>query len=222
MIVDNRRKISLPDGYEYDRWFIRQSAGPSDIYDADYKKKQSTNALMSYMRIGWLSHHFSVEEIWRMKIVDVGSGNGEFARCCVNAGMAVVEYDLSGDSISRDELYGTAWDLVVLSDVLEHFDDIDELFRMKWRYCMLSFPETPDVADFEELKTWRHFKPGEHIYHLYRDGVTDWVNSMEAGAEVISCSNVEDLIRTRWDDSFPNITTMLIHRQSCEQKNGNL
>jgi hypothetical protein len=211
-----RRAIQLPEGYVYEHGFIKQSSPYRIVYDETYKARQSTNVEMSYLRLGWLCGFVQVDEIMSMAVVDVGSGNGEFAKCCMGKFESVYEYDVSGASISRDELYGRTWGLIVLSDVLEHFDDIDDLFRMKWKYCLLSFPETPDVDNFDDLKKWKHFKPGEHIYHLYRDGVEDWVNSMERGTVVVSSSNVEDMIRRRCEVSVPNITTMLIRRQPHE------
>jgi hypothetical protein len=100
--------------------------------------------------------------------------------------------------------------MVVLSDVLEHFNDIDDLFTMKWRYAFISYPETPKVETWEQLKGWRHFKPDEHIWCLNKEGMRRWM--YDHGSTVIATSHFEDSIRKRWDDQIPNITSFLIER----------
>jgi hypothetical protein len=211
-----RAELDLPTGYAYENGFIKQVDQHRIVYDDSYKAKQSTNVEMSYLRMGFMCAYIPYEKIKEMSMVDVGSGNGIFANCCRGKFKEVCEYDVVGENvISRDDLYSRTWGLVVLSDVLEHFENINDLFLMKWEYCLLSFPETPDVASFFELMGWRHFKPGEHLYHLYRDGVVDWINRTKPDAVVVAWSNVEDLIRKRWNEALPNITTLLIRRTIC-------
>lgn len=213
--MSNRLEIKLPDGFSYENGFIKQISPYRIVYDEEYKSKQSTNDKMSFLRLGFISSHIKYEEMKSMSMVDIGSGNGNFASCCRGVFAEVKEYDVVGDNvISKEELYGNNWGLVVLSDVLEHFDNINDIFLIKWKYCFLSFPETPDVKSFEELSKWRHFKPGEHIYNLYRKGVEKWINSIEPDIKVISHSNFEDIIRKRWDENIPNISSMLIKRMN--------
>jgi len=191
--------------------FWRQVGNEPFEYSVEYKQAQSTNTDMSYLRIGWLASHFRYEMLRKMKVVDIGSGNGTF----VNVGESVfgscVGFDLSGESISKDELDSTEWDLVVLSDVLEHFEDIEDLFKLKWSYAFVSFPETPKVADAEDLIGWRHFKPNEHLWCLNFTGMQKWFS--DHGCRFINGSNVEDIIRRRWDDKCPNISTILVSRK---------
>ncbi len=66
--------------------------------------------------------------------------------------------------------------MIVLSDVLEHFADIEGLFEMSWDYAFISYPETPKVNTQEELEEWKHFKPNEHIWCLNLDGMVKWIN----------------------------------------------
>ena len=209
-----RPKIGdLPSGYVYDKYgFLKQVRHQVFEYTEEYKRKQGTNIAMSFLRLGWLSSHFSYEDLRDMCVVDVGCGSGEFIKHAEHLFHDMRGYDVVGESITDQELMDTHWDLVILSDVLEHFEDIDKLFDMKWDYCMLSFPETPVVETFEELKSWRHFKPNEHLYHLYSEGVIEWAEVVH-GAEVIDAGNFEDIIRTRWDDQKTNISTLLIKRE---------
>lgn len=214
--MDDRIVIQdLPDGYEYEEnGFVKQVNHIDFPYDEKYKEKQSTNAEMTFLRLGWLSAYVSCDDIMSMKVVDIGCGNGEFIKHSSRVFDNIHGFDLAGESISTEELEETVWDLVVLSDVLEHFDNIDYLFtRLKWKFCLLSYPETPEVETFEELSSWRHFKPNEHIYYLHESGVKQWVAKHDA--MVVGCGDPEDMIRKRWHEDKRNITTMLILRECC-------
>ena len=212
MKIDN-----LPSNYCYDQYgFLKQTKFDSFKYTFDYCKKQSTNIEMSYLRLGWLSSFFSYEKMQKMNVVDIGCGNGSFVKCCQGKFGKIVGYDVVGNTISKEELYGQKWDLIVLSDVLEHFDNIDDLLKINWKHAMISFPETPNVDNFEELKKWRHFKPNEHLYSLTLEKIQKWFNIYRCGTEdkfsILGTSNFEDLIRTRWNKEKTNISTILVER----------
>lgn len=214
--------MELPDGYEYDRGFIRQVSHQDFVYDKDYKARQSTNEVMSYFRLGWLAAHVPYDE-WRcMKLVDIGCGSGEFLFHAGHKFAVAAGYDLCGPSITKKELMETEWDIVVLSDVLEHFHNIDELFDMKWRYALISFPETPVFKTFEEMKKWRHFKPDEHLWYLTSEGLRLWLEKEHSDTVVVSSANFEDAIRTRWDPEKPNISTVLLKREQDVEVNSNV
>jgi hypothetical protein len=202
--------MNLPEGYAYEGPFIKQIEHEIIAYDEKYISQCRTTEQMAYMRLGWLAANINYDVLRTFKVVDIGSGQGVMLPVLEKACAVVKNYDLSGPSISREELYSTKWDLVVLNDVLEHYTQIDELFDLQWRYALISFPETPDVATFEELTKWRHFRPNEHIYHLHQAGMYKWANKM--GAHVINANNFEDILRTRWDHNRTNITTMLLKR----------
>jgi len=213
-----KNNVDLPPGYGYDQGFIKQTEHAEFKYDLTYKARQGTNAEMSYLRLGWLSASLSYEQLREMAAVDIGCGNGEFIRHCQGAFARLAGYDLCGNSISQEELEATNWDLVVLSDVLEHMDDIGYLFRLKWLYAMISFPETPAVKSFDELRKWRHFKPNEHIYHLDGEGLVAWMRNMDPDIVLMNSGNFEDLIRTRWDERVTNISTVLVYRPSGHEE----
>jgi hypothetical protein len=190
--------------------FWKQENPQPFTYTEEYKEKQSTNNDMSFLRLGWLASVFNYDGMKKMNMVDIGCGNGSFAKCAEKLFKTVSKYDVAGDSITKDQLYDTEWDLIVLSDVLEHFDDINDLFKLKFKYAFISYPETPKVDMWEELKTWRHFKPNEHIWCLNNAGMHMWL--WDNKCSVVSSSNFEDYIRTRWDESKPNITSLLIKK----------
>lgn len=179
-------------------------------YTEKYKSSQSTNLEISCLRFGWLSSFFSYDELNNMNVVDVGCGNGVFVDFCKNKFSNISSYDIIGESISYSELINTQWDMIILTDVLEHFPDINNLFNMKWKYAFISFPETPNVNTIDELKKWRHYKPNEHVWCLNLKGVIEWLKYNNCN--VIGSTNVEDFIRKRWDNNFPNISSILVEK----------
>ena len=157
-------------------------------YTEDYKKIQKTTVEMSWLRLGFLFSVISPTIAKKFVACDVGSGNGCFAKEASRFfEKGIRQYDLSGESISREELIKTHWDIIFLTDVLEHFESIDDLFDISFDYGFFSFPETPKVDDWKQLVNWRHFRPNEHIWCLYADGMKQWVEAH--GYEVISVGN---------------------------------
>lgn len=199
----------LPKSYSYDQFgTLHQVEHDHFNYTVKYRQQQSTNIEMSYLRLGWVSAHLGYNYMKKANAVDIGCGSGMFVKCCQGKFMRMVGYDVVGDSISREELYETEWDVVVLSDVLEHFEDINDLFKMKWTYAMISYPETPRVKTFDELKKWRHFKPNEHLHYFTWESMERWLDHNNRGVRAYSM--FEDFLRKRWDVNATNISTVLV------------
>jgi hypothetical protein len=188
--------------------FLKQQEAIEFDYNEKYKKNQNTNLAMVGLRINFLSKYIPYEELQQFHAVDVGAGNNQFVTQTQTLFKRIVPYDLVGESITEDELYFRHWDLVVLSDVLEHYSDIDDFWRLSFTYALISYPEAPGEAI--TLSQWRHFKPNEHLYILNKEAFTRWVESH--GCQVIAQDTPEDAIRTRWNPDYPNISTFLIHR----------
>ena len=199
--------IFLKDKYG----FWRQSDPELFKYDEKYKAMQKTTEAMAWLRLGFLFSVVCPNECRSFLACDVGSGNGCFARIASKCFSSVKEYDVSGDSITRNEFEHTEWDMIFLTDVLEHFNSIDDLFALHFKYVFLSFPETPAVDDWKDLKEWRHFKPNEHIYCLNEKGIVQWLKTH--GYEVIACGNPEDAIRKPQIGLNRNISTVIAKRQ---------
>jgi hypothetical protein len=193
--------------YKTDKYgFLKQQNTQPFDYSLDYKAKQATNSKMAWLRLGWLSALIPYEELRDFNVVDIGAGNNCFVREAEKVFKRIVPYDLTGESIADTELYSTVWDLLVMSDVLEHYQDIDDLWELQFKYALISYPETPDI----DLERWRHYKPNEHIYCLNRPDFYRWV--MGHGYYVVASGSPEDILRHRWDPDFVNITTVLIKR----------
>lgn len=193
--------------------FWRQDSPEPFEYDENYKAIQKTTDAMAWLRLGFLFSVISPGECRGFLACDVGSGNGCFAKAVRGCFSSISEYDLSGDSITRDELEHTDWDIVFLTDVLEHFGQIDDLFGLHFRYVFLSFPETPSVDDWRELSEWRHFRPNEHIWCLNEDGVVRWLD--DHGYETVARGNPEDAIRRPQPGLKRNISTVIARKKQA-------
>lgn len=178
-----------------DYGFWRQLNPDPITYDEAYKAIQKTTTEMSWLRLGVLINTLNkpLAELKNWWMCDVGSGNGTFAKEAAKVFGNVREYDLSGNSISADELYSRHWNVIFLTDVLEHYSNIDDLFSINADYIFLSFPETPGVTNWGELQDWRHYRPNEHIWMLNKDGVVKWLRDHDR--EVLYTGNPEDAIR---------------------------
>lgn len=197
--------------YEEDKNGFSKQKNPKPFrYDEKYKEKQSTNPKMSWLRIGWLISNLRYSVVKKMNVVDIGSGNGCFISESKDVFKRIVPYDLCGESITKKELYQTHWDMIIMSDVLEHYKDIDDLWKLKFNFAFISFPEFPQGIIDKEIKKWRHWKPNEHIYNLTLLQFVKWI--YKNNCITISCGHPEDLIRKRWNELKPNISTILFQR----------
>ena len=203
--------MKLLDGYEMKHGFVKQTDPEPFNYSTEYKLSQSTNKNMSYLRLGLLMSCFDYDQIADFKICDVGSGNMRFVNVLRQFVPKTVGYDVGpGSEITKADLLSVCWDLVVLTDVLEHFDDIDELWKIRWKYMLLSYPEMPEVDNMVELLDWHHFKPDEHIWYFGANAMYAWLH--EHDCRVLIESDIEDIIRRRQNITTRNITTMIIRR----------
>ncbi len=171
---------------------------------------------MAGIRIGYLLNALKINanDLSGMVACDVGSGNGCMSQSCWPLFKRFCNYDLSGDSITSEELYSTAWDVIFLTDVLEHFSNIDDLFKINFRRLFLSFPETPhSFLQPDDLIGWRHYRPDEHIYCLNSAGVCDWMESH--GYYIAARGNPEDAIR-KYPPHRVNISTIVAIRNKAE------
>ena len=187
--------------------FWRQKDPKPFNYDTKYKAAQQTTPEMVHLRMGFLMSVFRPEALANMRAVDIGSGNGAFVKTAGRAFGALKPYDLAGESITRKELEDTEWDLICLTDVLEHMWDIEDLFKLKWHYCYISIPETPPLHSWEDLKGWRHYKPDEHVWMLNERGLCTWLQ--RRGCGIMRVGNPEDIIRRPPQGLSRNIASVI-------------
>ena len=198
--------------FEKDKYNFWKEENPREIeYTEEYKRVQKTTPQMSWLRLGCLIAvlNENVNTLKNWSVCDVGSGNGCFIKEVGKVFGKACNYDLCGETITKEQLLSTIWDVIFLTDVLQHFKDINELFDIKYKYLFLSFPQCPPVDNWEQLKTWRHYRPGEHLYMLNAKGMKEWLK--EHNHTLLHQSNLQDAIRK--SPYNVNITTQIYKRE---------
>lgn len=108
-----------------------------------------------------------VEECNVKRVLDFGCGVGWF-KAYAPPKIKVDTFDIGPyvfTGIREDE-----YDLICFWDVLEHlenFNEIEELLK-KTKYVAITVPLIPQG---QSLKTWKHFKPGEHLHYFTMDSL---------------------------------------------------
>jgi hypothetical protein len=138
-------------------------------YDINYytnllKIHSHTAKMINEIRWEW------VKECNARSILDYGSGVGWF-KAYAPKDVEVDTFDIMPTlqtGITKSE-----YDLITFWDVLEHINDIYSLKDIihKANYIAASVPIIPKpmLLDRKLLKTWKHYKPGEHINLFYED-----------------------------------------------------
>lgn len=139
-------------------------------YDEDYYYnllKMQTKYAKHISEIRWKF----VKKCNARYILDYGSGVG-FFKAFASPQVHVDTYDIGPyvmTGIKRD-----VYDLICLWDVLEHIPYIDDrlgnLFS-RAKHIALTIPILPKKKN---LKTWKHFKPGEHL-HYFDDEILNMI-----------------------------------------------
>ena len=191
-------------------------------YTEEYESRQSTTKEMSWLRLGtffYLTEAFMKDkyrDYQNWLVCDVGSGNGTFVREASKVFGKVCGYDLVGPSISEEELHNIHWNAVFLTDVLEHFPDINDFFKIKSDIVFLSFPECPEVENWEDLKNWRHYKPNEHLWMLNSKGVRSWLRDNDYFSMSLPGIHIEDTIRKNPDVPHNISTVVAWHKDAVD------
>lgn len=179
------------------------------VYDVEYANVYNTYGelgnYMSHLRLGYL---IGVIGFKPDRILDVGYGNGDFLKVAAAAGINCYGTDVSGypvpDGVTYvDSMYTQDYDVVSFFDVLEHFEDIYEIKKLRTTYVQISVPECHYVSD-EWFENWKHRKPDEHLWHFNKLSLNKFMRNV--GFELVAYSNIEDIIR-KPEDELSNILT---------------
>ena len=151
-------------------------------------------------------------------LLDVGYGNGDFIRHCLEHGESHSNHiytwgtDISNypipkgagfipfDHILKNQPF---FDVITFFDSLEHFQDISFLGKLNTEYVVVSVPWCHYFSD-EWFENWKHRKVDEHIWYFNYNALSNLMK--EHGFSLISVSNIEDAIR-KPIDAYPNILT---------------
>jgi len=166
---------------------------------------------MAGLRLGYLISNLKEKP---KSILDVGYGNGDFLKVCVQGIEKCYGNDVSGYPTPEgvefvDNIFKEHYDVICFFDVLEHFEDINFVKNLKCNFIYISVPWCHNFND-EWFMSWKHRREDEHLWHFNDKSIVNFFNEM--GYELVVKSNVEDLIRTPIDDN-ENILTCIFKKK---------
>lgn len=181
-------------------------------YDINYLVRNSkTNIEMAFLRLGLLSAFVPYEKLRKSKILELGPGNGILMASWYSKGIKVEGFDVLDSiytTIDSNSVYNIKWDILLAFDVIEHFVDIDDLWKISFEYGFFSVPHPPKEGINPE---WRHYRPNEHIWYFDDVAFEKWITAHDY--LLLYKGTPEDILRYRWDMNQPNIMTYIIRRK---------
>jgi len=180
-------------------------------YNSEYSLSQQTNDKMSYLRLGCLLGIIPYDELKSSVVLEIGPGNGKFMEVIGELVDNIYGFDITDtpfSTISSEEALSKQWDILCAFDVLEHFPDIEYLWKYNFDIGYFSIPCPPKDGIDEK---WRHFKPNEHLWHITAEQFENWINAH--GYDLIYSGCPEDIIRKRWNQLQVNINSFIIKRR---------
>lgn len=151
-------------------------------YDERYFEKVSSyepniESKVNRYRVELLDRHAPLGA----SLMDYGAGTGAFARCAKLAGYQVSAFEVMAPAVlmlKEQGLYSadmlTMFDVVSAWDVIEHLPDPGFLLRgLRYRATLLV--SIPVFDSLSEVRSSKHYRPGEHLYYWTRSGFERWV-----------------------------------------------
>jgi len=137
-------------------------------YDINYYEKMLRQNSKSAERISRVRWKF-ISPLNPKYVLDYGSGVGWF-RAYRPEGVKVDTYDI-GD-FPQTGITQSFYSVVCFWDVLEHMANLSEIEGIlnMTNYIALSLPVKPDS---QPLRSWKHFKPGEHLHYFSEQSLDD-------------------------------------------------
>lgn len=123
-----------------------------------------------------------VKDIPFNTVLDYGCGCGELTTFAPQReGLIIDSYDigmLNGEPYPQTGILHDRYDLTFFNDVIEHVDwvnnpDANMLHAFQnTTYISVSIPVWN--GKIEDIKTWKHYKPGEHLYYFSSETLMDF------------------------------------------------
>ena len=184
-------------------------------YDFDYVNLRYNSYGELCDKISYLRYGFLIGSIKKIpsSILDVGYGNGSFLNVSKNTikkcyGNDISKYDLPPNVEFINNIFENYYDVICFFDVLEHFNDINEISKLKCEYIYISVPEC-HFFDIDSFWNWKHRRPDEHLWHFNLNSITKFFK--KHNFELVSHSNVEDIIRKPINE-YSNILTCVFKK----------
>lgn len=190
MKMDNY--VILPNG------IIKQKNVKKIQYNYDYSNRYNQygnkSIALAHLRYGVLLGYLKRTPT---SIVDVGYGNGDFLRVCLQSINNVYGSDISDypipENVKKLEFSDISnVEVTCFFDSLEHFDDIYDIRKIKTDYIFISVPHCHNLSD-EWFLNWYHRRENEHLYHFNKESLSKFMD--ECGYECVYSSNFEDIVR---------------------------
>jgi len=176
-----------------------------DYVNNSYNTYGDLPKLISYLRLGNIIGSMGK---YPKSILDVGYGNGDFLKLCSEVIPKCYGNDISGYPIPEncefvDNIFQKEYDVITFFDVLEHFDDINIVSKLRCNYLVVSVPWCHYFSD-EWFENWKHRREDIHLHHFNDVALVNFMRFHNF--KCISLTNVEDIIRKPIDDNS-NILT---------------
>ena len=163
---------------------------------------------ISYLRLGFM---LGVIPERINKILDVGYGNGAFLHACASIIPNCYGNDVSGYQLPPNvefvkDILDDTYDVISFFDVLEHFEDIEFVQRLRTKYIYISVPWCHNFSE-DWFMNWKHRRFDEHLWHFGDKSLDDFMKRMRF-ERISQQVNIEDAIR-KTSFSYPNILTCI-------------
>lgn len=184
------------------------------VYDTSYVKYYDNfKTNLSKIRLDFIEE---VIDRKPTKILDVGYGNGDFIKHCLESningmfGSDISNYPIPDGArfVPFEKIFYQWFDVITFFDSLEHFHSLDFLSKLTVNFVVISLPWCHYFSD-EWFRTWKHRKPNEHLWHFNPYSLTNLMTNHKF--KLIEFSNVEDEVRKPIDD-FSNILTAIFKK----------
>lgn len=202
--------------YEYERtkYGLRQLNYKKISYDLNYIKNNASksNLLICDIRLNFLKSVVSLDQLKQFSVLELGPGNGEFYKYLQPLVYKINGFDKAPttfSNLSLNDIHNKKFNLLLAFDVIEHFEDINDLWKINFDIGYFSIPSPPSTGVSPE---WRHFRPNEHLWHITKNEFICWIE--DNGYCLLKYGYPEDEVRTRWNPDEININSFLIKRKN--------
>lgn len=177
-------------------------------YGAERNGYKDKSMYLSYLRLGWIMSTIKSDKI--NSLLDIGFGNGDFLRAAQDFSVYTYGYDLNYKYLPPGSKPGNLtkkYNVVTMFDSLEHFNNLDIIFKIECEYLIISIPNCKYPFDDEWMSNWKHLRPNEHLHHMNLISLLGFAIS---GYNYIAHSYFEDIIRK--SDEERNILTVCLKK----------
>lgn len=147
-------------------------------YDAAYLAKCASHPAHLVQSINEARRHFVARHVGHLaSVVDVGVGDGAFVRARPHTWGLDINPAARQWLATFDRLAANVFDFcaVTMWDTLEHVPDPATDYLDDIRPGCHLFVSVPIFHSLDDIRTSRHYRPGEHLYYFTVDGLVRWL-----------------------------------------------